>query len=496
MKFYSTFFRRGNKVFVRGYTECGMQVQSDYELAPTLYTENPPKSFKPTDSKMFNIYGDEVYPNKFNSAKEANEFIKSYSGSGMRIWGYPRFDYAKIDELFPGTINFDLSKLRVLALDIETTVEHGAMDVLRAREEVNLITVSFKGKLYTFGCRPYHNTDPDVTYVLCDDEADLLTKFILLYCKINPDILTGWNISGFDMPYLHNRIEQILGERWVKRLSPFGWVSFKTETFNGRENHSVDIAGVSILDYLELYRKFELAPRENYKLDTIAKIELGEAKVAYDCTFRELYTDHWEDMFVPYNIQDVRLIDRLDEKLGFITIAATMAYMSKCNFVDVYRVTRIWDNIIANYLRAKDIQVISDFRHHGDTYEGAYVKPTIPGLYEWCVSFDVASLYPSLILQYNISPDTILPPKYFPNIRPEDIISKNQNYEYALQIAKEMNATLCANGAMFKKDKRGFMPELVELYMKRRKDAKSEMKKYQKEAEKIKAVLIKRGVEV
>lgn len=491
MKQYSSFLKHKSKLLVRGYTESGMQVVDEYHISPSLFLEQAPQGV--TNSIHRNIYGKPVFEKKFQSVYDANDFTKSYRGSGFRIWGYPRFDYAKIDELFPGTINYDLNLLRVMALDIETEVEGGFPDVRSGSEKINLITISFRKKFVTFGCKDYVNDDPDVRYVKCADEAELLQSFLRVYAEINPDIITGWNVGGFDLPYIFIRLVNVLGESAVNALSPFGMVSRKESEISGRTMFSVDIAGVAILDYLELYQKFELSPRENYKLDTIARVELGETKLHYDCTFKQLYDEHWQDMFVPYNIQDVRLIDRLDEKLGFIAVACSMAYAAKCNFIDVYRVTRVWDNIIANYLREKNIHVITDFRHHGDTYEGAFVKDTTPGLYEWTASFDVASLYPSLIVQYNISPDTILNPKHFHHLRPEHVSNETDEYKLALQTATELNATLCANGAMFTKNHRGFMPELVEAYMKKRVDAKSNMKRCNKAAEAIKAELIKRG---
>lgn len=494
MKFYTNFFSRGSRLFVRGYTEGGIQVDVERELRPTLYTETKPKSFGNSESDQKSMFGATVYGTKFDSPKAAREFMKSYSDSNMRIWGYPRFDYAEIADMFPGVIEPDYNNVRVIAIDIETQVEHGWPDVGRTPEVINLISLSFRKKYFTFGCQPYTSTSDNETYVLCENEEDLLTRFFALYEKIKPDVVTGWNVGGFDLPYIYNRACKIMSESFAKRLSPFGYVNYSVENFKGKETHAVDISGLMILDYLELYKKFELSPRENYKLDTIAKVELGDTKLDYDCSFKELYTNHWGDKFVPYNIQDVKLIDRLDDKLGFIVLAMSIAYASKCNYNDVYRVTRVWDNIIANYLREQNTHVISTFRHHGDTYEGAYVKDTIPGIYEWCASFDVASLYPSLILGYNISPDTILPARLFPSIRADDVISRNENYTVALEIAKENNATLCANGCLFTKEKRGFLPILVEMYMKKRKDAKGDMKVAGRAVEAAKAELAKRGV--
>ena len=484
LDFYTNFVSRGDTLYVRHYRD-GIQCESEFPIRPKLYVNTPIKN-SGLETIHRNIANEPVYELEFESPKEAKGFIKSYENSSMRIFGYPRFDYAEVDNNFPGDIEFDYDLIRIVAVDLECEVDAGFPDVKTGNEVINLITLSFKGKFYTFGLKPWALSDPDVTYVHCKSEEILLKSFYTMMQKIKPDIITGWNVVGFDIPYLYNRTMVVLNESWSKKLSPYGWCKSSITNFMGREQVNIEVDGVQVLDYLELYKKFELSPRENYKLGTIAQIELGDNKIELDCSFKESYSDKRWDRHVEYNVHDVRLIDRLDAKLQFIRVAVTMALSAKCQFADVYRVTRVWDNTIANHLRAQNVHVDAAFHHSGDGYEGAFVKPTIPGLYEWCASFDVASLYPSMIVQYNISPDTILDSSEFFKITPADVLKNTDAYKEALRYAKSRNATLCANGSMYSKDKQGFLPFLVEKYFAQRVAEKKEMKVWGKEAERVK----------
>lgn len=384
----------------------------------------------------------------------------------------------------------------VLYKNSDYSKSSGFPNIFTANERINLISVQAGDNIYSFGLHPLTDgvvPPDDVVYVHCKDEADLLVKFLLMLGKYKPDVITGWNSNGFDIPYLYNRMCVVLTEDDAKMLSPLGMCKKVLTNNLGREGVAIEISGLQTLDYLELYRKFELSPRENYKLDTIGLIEVNEGKLEYEGSFKHFSrVENW-GQFCQYNWRDVRLVKKLDTKLQFIRVAFAMALSSKCNFGDVYRVTRIWDNIIANHLRAKNIHVDADFHHVGETYEGAYVKPTIPGLYEWCASFDVASLYPSMIIQYNISPDTILPRSTFHNIGAQDVITNSDKFKVAISDALSKNATLCANGSMYSKSKQGFLPELVEHYFAKRVSAKNEMKRWAKEAERVKLELEKRG---
>lgn len=488
-RFYTSFFERGGKVYVRQYVD-GIYCEDSFPISPTLYIKSPKKNVDIT-AAHYNIYEEKIYPIEFESPKEARDFVKTYKESGIDVYGYPRFAYTKIDELFPGVIDYDYDLLKIMGLDIETKVDYGFPNVITANEEITLISASYKGKVYTFATKEWNRRDPNVVYVACSTEIEMLKRFMQFYSKLKPDVLTGWNTNGFDIPYVYNRICNLVDEKLANKLSPFGWCKKSINNFDGKEQVYIEISGVQSLDYLELYQKFELSPRENYKLDTIAEIELGERKVEYEGSFKSFYENDW-DTFVEYNIQDVRLIDKLESKLKFIMIALSMAMKSKCNMDDVYRVTRIWDNIIANHLRAQKIEVETSFKHFGEPYEGAFVKPTIAGLYKWAASFDVASLYPSTIVQYNISPDTILHRSTFHDITPYDVINQTEKFQLAISDAISKNATLCANGSMYSKEKEGFLPHLVKKYFADRVAAKNEMKKWAKEAERVKLEIERR----
>jgi DNA polymerase elongation subunit (family B) len=280
----------------------------------------------------------------------------------------------------------------------------------------------------------------------------------------------------------------VISPEYAKRLSPFNIITTR-EYINeyGEKALQVNIKGIELLDYLELYKKFELSPRENFKLETIALIETGATKLDYDGSFRDFYLKYFSTDFPAYNIIDVIRVIEIDKEVGFIAVAAQVAYSAKCVFSDVYPVTKIWDNIIANYCREQHIHVPAYFKFSKEEYEGAYVKPTIPGKFKWIITYDVASLYPSIIIQQNISAETIL--KEEVDISAKDITNRTEKLYKAKEIAENLNATLCANGSLFSKEKIGILPQLVKIYMKKRVTAKNEMKEWSKRIEYAKSKL-------
>ena len=293
-----------------------------------------------------------------------------------------------------------------------------------------------------------------------------------------PDVITGWNMQLYDIPYIARRIQRVLGEKLMKRLSPWGLVS-EGETFiKGRKHITFDVGGVCQLDYLDLYKKFTYKAQESYRLDYIAQVELGQKKLDHSefDTFKDFYTKGWQK-YIEYNIIDVELVDRLEGKMKLIELALTMAYEAKVNYNDVFYQVRMWDTIIYNYLKRRNIVIPPKNRSaKNEKYAGAYVKEPKPGKYDWVVSFDLNSLYPHLIMQYNISPETIRETRH-PSASVERILNEEVtdfNPEYAT----------CANGAQYRKDVRGFLPELMDkmygdrvVFKRRMLDAKQEYEK-------------------
>ena len=377
---------------------------------------------------------------------------------GTTIYGFDRVLYQFLAEEYPGEVEYDMNKIKLWSLDIETASENGFPKPDLAEEEVLLITMkNYKTKrLITFGSRPYNVKRDDTEYILCENEHDLLTTFIAWWAEVEPEVITGWNVDAFDITYLCNRILKICGESNLKKLSPWSVVNSEVNDVMGRPVQTYDIAGVTILDYLEIYKKFTYTNRESYRLDVIAEIELGQKKLDHSefDTFKEFYTNDWEK-FVDYNLIDVDLVDKLEEKMKLIDLVMLMAYDAHCNYSDTFYQVRLWDIIIYNYLRDRNIVVPpKQFASRDDQYAGAYVKEPVPGSYDWVVSFDLNSLYPSLIRFLNVSPETLLDDKH-PRVDVEKMILKQAD------LSVDEDICVAANGSTYRKDKTGIMPELV-----------------------------------
>ncbi len=213
-----------------------------------------------------------------------------------------------------------------------------------------------------------------------------------------------------------------------------------------------------MLDYLDLYRWFIPTRQESYRLDFIGELELGQNKNENPyATFKEFYEKDYQK-FVDYNIQDVEIVDALEDKLGLIDLSLTVAYESKVNYDDIFSQVRVWDTLIANHLMQKNICVPPREEHSKETkYEGAYVKPPIVGQHKWIVSFDINSLYPHIIIQYNISPEKILGSSSH-GINVNKMLEGTTPLDYL----KTEGACITPNGAKFKNDSQGFLPEMME----------------------------------
>lgn len=454
MKFYTNIQLIGNQFLIRGY-ENGKHITHREEWKPTLFVPSKRKT------KYKTLEGDSVEPIQPGFVRDCREFYKKYDEvENFKIYGNDRYVYQYISEKYPEDhIQFDIKKIRLITIDIEVAAESGFPDVENVAEELLLISLQDYAtkKVTTFGSRPFVNKDPNVTYILCNDEVHLLRSFLAYWRKNLPEVITGWNSQMYDIPYLAGRINRILGEKSMKDLSPWGLVSQDEVYISGRKNITYDIGGVTQLDYLDLYKRFTYTNQESYRLDYIANYELGEKKLDHDeyDTFREFYTKDW-DKFVRYNIIDVQLVDKLEDKLKLIELAITMAFDAKVNFIDIHYQVRMWDTIIYNYLKKQNIVIPPKKRtSKSQKYAGAYVKEPKPGKYDWVVSFDLNSLYPHLIMQYNISPETLKDDKH-----PTATVDRILKEEIDFQLHKD--SAVCANGAMYRTDIRGFLPEIME----------------------------------
>ena len=480
MRFYTNVQMVGDHFLVRGY-ENGRHFATREKFNPTLFVN----ANKKTNYKTLN--GDYVEAVKPGSVRECREFIKKYDGvEGFKIYGNERFIYQYISETYPEEeMKFDINKIKLTTLDIEVASENGFPDVESAAEEILLITIQDYStkEIITWGKGPFKLTQGNVYYKQFNNEYDLLNDFINWWMieENTPEVITGWNSKLYDIPYIVRRLDRVLGEKLMKRMSPWGLVTEEETYISGRKYISYDIGGISQLDYLDLYKKFTYTNQESYRLDHIANVELGQKKLDHSefDTFKDFYTKGWQK-FVEYNIKDVELVDRLEDKMKLIELALTMAYDAKVNFEDVFYQVRMWDTIIYNYLKRRNIVIPPKEKSDKDSkYAGAYVKEPIPGMYDWVVSFDLNSLYPHLIMQYNISPETLLDEKH-----PTVTVDKILNQDLTFELYKDK--AVCANGAMFRKDVRGFLPELMEKIYEDRTIYKKKMLAAKQEYEKTK----------
>ena len=445
MKFYTNFVRIGNHIHIRGYKN-GKRYAEKIEYNPTLYLP----SKKPTDYRTLEGYY--VSPVFQGTMRDAGDFIRNYETvENFKVYGSTNYAYVCVNETFPGRIDYDQSLIRVANLDIEVGSENGFPEPASASEPITAITVLINKHFHVFGCGQYDNNREDVTYTKCRDENHLIESFLHFWQVSDPDVVTGWNTKYFDIPYLYNRINRLFNEKMANRLSPIGMVEHREVNGDG----VVDLHGLANLDYLELYKKFTYTQQETYRLDHIASVELGERKLDYSEyeNLHQLYNLDYQK-FIEYNIKDVELVNKLEDKMKLIEMAFALAYDAKVNYPDVFTQVRMWDCLTHNYLMDKNIVVPQKTKQSKDEqYAGAYVKDPIVGMHEWVISFDLNSLYPHLMMQYNISPETIVEGKRIQMSIDNFLEGKHE---------PDDEHCLAANGHFFRKDIRGFLPEMME----------------------------------
>jgi DNA polymerase elongation subunit (family B) len=483
MAFYTNLYRYKSNIYYRGYSTNGDRVIKKDHYEPKFWVTTP------DNTGYKSIDGHNVGSINFNSMYEAGQWLRdNLEVSGRKIYGNKRYISQYVMEKFPADIEFDRSSINVGTFDIETDYDDGFPHPDQAAHKI--LSISYKSsKFSTYHVWGYGDFDTktalisDVKYTRCNSEEELLTKFIEFWSNpdITPDVITGWNTRFFDIPYVLNRTKHVLGEEYLHKFSPYGLLipPPRPITYRGRENLVYEIPGVQTLDYMELFQKFgyTYGPQESYALNHIAYVVLGEKKLSYDesGSLKNLYKDDHQK-YIDYNMKDVQLVDRLEEKLGLITLAITMAYKGGVNFQDTFGVTAIWESIICRKLYQSKVipplaqkydnyEIIgatetskknpsSAFRAEGKTHHiaGGYVKDPIPGKYDWVVSFDLNSLYPNIIVQNNMSPETI-------------VDNPTEPAEFAR----------AANDTYYRKDFQGVLPKIIEEYYDERVSIKNMM---------------------
>jgi DNA polymerase elongation subunit (family B) len=499
LSFYTAVDIIGNRVVYRGYTDNGTPVSHRYEFEPTLFFPSDTE----TGWKSFN--GWHVKPHKFDSPNDMRDWLKVQKEvSNSTYYGMDRPVIQFIHEKFPNEIQFDKSMINIVNLDIEVHSDEGFPQPKDAAHPITAITAkSSRSNVYhIWGCGDYDHEKTlhkhlILQYHKCANEVELLAKFFAWWRKDYPDIITGWNVRFFDIPYIINRVVRLASEDVAKTLSPWNQVRLKQVQYKNKNMDAYMMVGISQMDYYDLFTKFgySFGPQESYRLDHIANVVLGEGKLSYEeySNLRNLYKENYQ-LYIDYNIKDVELVERIDDKLDLMGLALTIAYKAGVNYTDVFGTTSIWDSIVYRELTNKHIAVPptkdrDQLSNLNTSFAGGYVKDVNPGMYEWVVSFDLNSLYPNIIAQWNMSPETILS-------SPSDIHSGVDHWldnDMSPEI-RERDVCIAANGSTYSKDFKGIMPSIIEAYYADRKVSKKKMLAAQQEYQKTPTKEIEREI--
>ena len=484
MKFYTNVSRYGNMILLRGY-DHSKRISEKIKYEPRLYVSTN----RPT--KWHALDGTPVGEVNFDSMRSANEWYqKNKHTAGLHIYGNTRYISAFVNDYFPGQIEFDRNKVNVTTIDIEVASDDGFPEPDKADNQITAITIknNIDNTYYVWGLGTYDVNKSimktnRVVYKSYESEADLLVNFITHWSSAShcPDVVTGWNTRFFDIPYLVNRIHKLLGEAYVKRLSPWQMIERRDITTMGRTQTAFELKGISNLDYLDLFKKFAYSygPQESYKLDHIANVVLGEKKLSYEeyGSLHSLYKHDFQK-FIDYNIKDVELVDRIEDKLGLITLCLTMAYQGGVNYNDTFGTTAIWDTIIYRKLHENNIVIPFGEDKTKTAYPGGFVKEPQVGIHNNMVSFDLNSLYPSIIMQYNMSPETIMNGQVT-KVDIEDMLATGAGPK-----APE-GQSIAANGQHFNTKRVGIIPLIIDEMYNERVGIKQQMIQAQQEKEKV-----------
>ena len=481
MKFYTQVSRISNSICYRGY-ENGERVTYRKPFKPTLYvtSKNPNAQWK-------TLEGRPVEPMQFDDMKEATQFLKKYEGvEHIQVQGNSNYAAQYIQEHYPHEIKYDPSLVKVANIDIEVASDDGFPEPEKAEREVQSIALKYFGlpTVYVWALKAGGKYDPtktqldmdptDIVYIECGGEVDLLLKFLQFWnaSDTSPDVVTGWNVRMFDIPYLVNRVEKMIGPESVKKFSPWGVVREKSVTRMGRQSQVFELVGVETIDYWDLFQKFGnliYGVQESYKLDNIANVVLGEKKLSYE-EHGNLFTLYKEDYqkFIDYNIKDVLLVEKIDEKVQLMNLSMMIAYKGGCNYQEAFGTTQLWDTYIYRELCLQKKVVPPKVDRDLTEIAGGYVKAPQVGRHAWVVSLDLNSLYPHLMMQYNISPETVV-----------DRRTANVNVENCLTQTRPDSIlpdhSIAANGIHFRKDIRGVIPSIIDGLYAERKGIKQEM---------------------
>jgi len=474
--FYTSVERTAVDILYVGY-EGQRRVVEKIKFKPTLFVPTRNKSNYRT---LDGVNVDTIQP---GSMMDCRDFIRENEADNFRIYGNRDYIAQYISDRFPNGCEPDMSLVNITYIDIEVQSDQGFPEPALAQQPITAITIKSNkdDTFYTWGIGGFEPAisivqDTRIEYKRCMDEHALLRSFLSHWHNNIPDIISGWNSEEFDMPYLINRIARVLGEDQLRKMSLF---HHKPEL--NKEGTMYQITGTTQLDFMKLFKKlgYTYGNQESYKLDNIANVVLGEKKLDYSeySSLAALYRENHQK-FIDYNIRDTQLVERMEDKTGFIALALTLAHKANANYITAFGSVRIWDTYIYNVLRRKNIVLQEPDPVHNDRrIEGAYVKQPITGMHDWVCSFDLNSLYPHLIMQYNMSPETIADGV----VHGADVETMLKKVEFNIP----ENHCLSATGQLFRTDIAGVFPQIVDDLYAQRTTMKKKAIEAKQELEKI-----------
>ena len=492
--YYTSVCRFGNQILYMGYDEKGRRVKYKEDFCPTLFTSTL------SQSDWTDIYGNLVEPIQPGTMRDCKEFIDKYQDVvGFKVYGNKNYVAQFLHAKFPDEIQWKTPK--IVYWDIETLpTEFGYSEAHEAEGQISAIAfVDNDGRAHGFSFADYEPKSSllkgrDVTKHVYENERGMLMGAMNWLVSYDPSIYTGWNSVRYDMVYFLTRITKILGEDTAKRISPWGKIQLREREEQGKTQYEYEIYGVEQLDYMLLFKKFgmKFGPQESYRLDAIAELVLGKKKLDYSMykNLKEMYEKDFQ-RYMEYNIIDTILVYELEQELGYINMCLTAAYSAKVNYSEELLTIPAWDSIIYGELLKRKVCVPLGSDSGKRPYPGGYQKDLIKGYHKYVFTEDVASLYPSTIIQFNISPETICGYVDGVTVSPQpDVYVLSNNEDYGLQ----PDQCVSAAGHVYRTDKQGIIPELLQRFIDSRKVFKREMKTIEGEMEQLKAILLERGV--
>jgi len=484
--FYTSVERFANNILWRGY-ENGKRFERKVKFSPTLFVAGR-KDVESNYTSLTN--GRPLSPIKMDTMREAKDWIEQYKDvHGMQIAGSTNYVAQFIQEKYPSEVKFDTSVINIASFDIEVDISNGYPDMNIADKEITSIAYkSSKSNVYhLLGRKDYDKSktlldiDPEnIRFTKCETEEDLLRVFKRLWMDDYPDIVTGWNVAYFDIQYIITRMISLFGEEWAKDLSPWRGLRQTGREFFGKMQQTYEISGIAVIDYMDVFKKFgyKYGPQESWKLDHIANVVLGEAKLDYSeyGTLTELYEQN-PQLYLDYNLKDTWLIQRFEDETGLLSLVMTVAYGGGVNYNDAFGTVGIWETTLyRRLLRDGRVPPIKGGpgQRAGDLV-GGYVKDPKVGMHPWVVSFDLNSLYPHLMLQYNMSPETYIDDRREYVSQDMVISNKFQNDDKTVSVA--------ANGVCFTNEFKGVIPSIIDEYYGNRSVIKQNMLKVEQAIE-------------